>query len=82
MHVRCPHCHQAVELVENVGLEHIDCPSCGSDFSLLGEPTTAARSIGSVISTTPSVEITGARSWPRLITRLRREIESLDGDLI
>jgi WD40 repeat protein/tRNA A-37 threonylcarbamoyl transferase component Bud32 len=39
MHVRCPHCHQPVELVENVGLEHIDCPSCGSHFSLLGEQT-------------------------------------------
>ena len=39
MHVRCPHCHQPVELVENAGLEHIDCPSCGSHFSLLGEQT-------------------------------------------
>jgi WD40 repeat protein/tRNA A-37 threonylcarbamoyl transferase component Bud32 len=39
MHVRCPHCHQPVELVESVGLEHIDCPSCGSHFSLLGDQT-------------------------------------------
>ena len=39
MHVRCPHCHQPVELVDNTGLEHIDCPSCGSHFSLLGEQT-------------------------------------------
>ena len=38
MHVRCPHCHQPVELVENAGLEHIDCPSC-SHFSLLGDQT-------------------------------------------
>ena len=39
MHVRCPHCHQPVELVDNAGLEHIDCPSCGSHFSLLGDQT-------------------------------------------
>ncbi|MGH7138604.1 MAG: protein kinase domain-containing protein, partial [Pirellulales bacterium] len=44
MHVRCPHCHQPVELVENAGLEHIDCPSCGSHFSLLGDQTTDYRS--------------------------------------
>lgn len=51
MHVRCPHCHQPVELVENIGLEHIDCPSCGSHFSLLGDQTASyhggqARTIG------------------------------------
>ena len=39
MHVRCPHCHQPVELVDNTGLEQIDCPSCGSHFSLLGDQT-------------------------------------------
>jgi WD40 repeat protein/tRNA A-37 threonylcarbamoyl transferase component Bud32 len=39
MHVRCPHCHQPVELVENTPLEQIDCPSCGSHFSLLGDAT-------------------------------------------
>lgn len=32
MHIRCPHYHQPVELVENAPLEHIDCPSCGSAF--------------------------------------------------
>src|SRR5579863_1740560 len=39
MHVSCPHCHQPVELVENVGLEHIDCPSCGSAFNPSGDLT-------------------------------------------
>jgi Zn finger protein HypA/HybF involved in hydrogenase expression len=41
MHVRCPHCHHPVELVESAGLEHIDCPSCGSQFNLLGDRTTS-----------------------------------------
>jgi WD40 repeat protein/tRNA A-37 threonylcarbamoyl transferase component Bud32 len=39
MHVRCPHCHQPVELVENVTFEQIECPSCGSHFGLLGDVT-------------------------------------------
>ena len=39
MHVRCPHCHQPVELVDNAGLEHIDCPSCGSAFSVSDDAT-------------------------------------------
>lgn len=43
MHVRCPHCHQPVELVENAALEQIDCPSCGSQFNLLGEETVDRR---------------------------------------
>jgi WD40 repeat protein/tRNA A-37 threonylcarbamoyl transferase component Bud32 len=32
MQVRCPHCHQPVELIENAPPELIDCPSCGSAF--------------------------------------------------
>ena len=39
MHARCPHCHQPVELVDNAGLEQIDCPSCGSAFDLKGNAT-------------------------------------------
>jgi outer membrane protein assembly factor BamB len=41
MHVRCPHCHQPVELVENAPLERIDCPSCGNAFSISTDVTTA-----------------------------------------
>ena len=38
-HVRCPHCHSPIELVEEVPLEEINCPSCGSSFSLVGDRT-------------------------------------------
>ena len=41
MHVRCPQCHQSVELVENAALEYIDWPSCGSHFSLVCDLTAA-----------------------------------------
>lgn len=37
LHVRCPHCHNPIEIVEESSLSEVDCPSCGSHFSLLGE---------------------------------------------
>jgi hypothetical protein len=37
LHVRCPHCHHPIEFVSDIELESIACPSCGSDFSLVGE---------------------------------------------
>ena len=40
MHVRCPHCHNAIELVAEASFEEIVCPSCGSSFNLLGTETT------------------------------------------
>ena len=44
MHVRCPHCHNPLELVENVDLNDVECPSCGSSFSLLSDETLSYRS--------------------------------------
>ncbi|MDA1055966.1 MAG: serine/threonine protein kinase [Planctomycetota bacterium] len=35
MHVRCPHCQQAIEVVENESLKDLPCPSCGSSIDLL-----------------------------------------------
>ena len=52
MYVRCPHCHNPIELVDESPLHEIECPSCGSSFSLLGgsETTTyrgaTAKTIG------------------------------------
>ena len=39
LHVRCPHCHNPIELLEDAPLEEINCPSCGSSFSLVGDRT-------------------------------------------
>jgi WD40 repeat protein/tRNA A-37 threonylcarbamoyl transferase component Bud32 len=36
MHIRCPHCHQAIEVVENDPLREVCCPTCGSAFNLIG----------------------------------------------
>ena len=35
MHVRCPHCHNRIELVDDAPLSDILCPSCGSSFSIV-----------------------------------------------
>lgn len=43
MRIRCPHCHNPVEVVDDDFLD-ISCPSCGSSFSLIsGETTTSFR---------------------------------------
>ena len=38
LHVRCPHSHNPIKLV-NDSFAEIECPSCGSSFSLLGKET-------------------------------------------
>lgn len=40
MHARCPHCQNAIELINEAELSDIDCPSCGSSFNLLGDSET------------------------------------------
>jgi len=37
LHVRCPHCHNPIELVPDSQLEDISCPTCGSDFNLVSD---------------------------------------------
>jgi serine/threonine protein kinase/formylglycine-generating enzyme required for sulfatase activity len=39
VHVRCPHCRNPIELVDEASLSNVACPSCGSSFSLLGDET-------------------------------------------
>jgi serine/threonine protein kinase/WD40 repeat protein len=36
MHIRCPHCRNPIEVVGEEPLDDFTCPSCGSNFSLLG----------------------------------------------
>ncbi len=46
MRVNCPHCHNGIEIVDDASLKEIDCPSCGSSFSLLGETQTTFEHTG------------------------------------
>lgn len=36
LHIRCPHCQVALELLADAPLDKINCHSCGSNFSLIG----------------------------------------------
>ncbi len=47
MHVRCPHCHNPIELVAEASLEEIPCPACGSSFNLVGTEKTESYNPGS-----------------------------------
>ncbi|MCA9211436.1 MAG: protein kinase [Planctomycetales bacterium] len=37
LHIRCPHCQNPVELVDESSLSEVVCPSCGSQFSLVDD---------------------------------------------
>lgn len=37
MHIRCPNCRNGIDVVEDSTFRDIECPSCGSHFSLVGE---------------------------------------------
>ncbi len=35
LNIRCPHCHNAIEFLDDLSLTDLNCPSCGSSFSLV-----------------------------------------------
>ncbi len=39
MHIRCPHCHNPIEVVDADPLSDISCLECGSNFSLISGET-------------------------------------------
>ena len=40
MQVRCPHCQNPIEVIDELSLDDIHCPSCGSNFSLIDDRST------------------------------------------
>ncbi|MEW4529948.1 protein kinase [Maioricimonas sp. JC845] len=43
MHIRCPHCRNPIELLDDVQITDVTCTSCGSSFSLVGSETMSYR---------------------------------------
>jgi WD40 repeat protein len=43
MQIRCPHCHQPIEVLDDSSLSDITCPSCDSKFSLVDDRTLTYR---------------------------------------
>lgn len=39
MQIRCPHCHNPIDLVDDAQLADLSCPSCGSCFNLVPDET-------------------------------------------
>jgi WD40 repeat protein/HEAT repeat protein/tRNA A-37 threonylcarbamoyl transferase component Bud32 len=46
LHIRCPHCRNPIEVLDDTPLAEIVCPSCGSNFSLIGDEALAFQSEG------------------------------------
>ncbi len=53
MRIRCPHCRNPIEVVDDQSLAEVCCPSCGSSFNLIGGsetlpyvPGTTVRRLG------------------------------------
>ena len=60
LHVRCPHCRNPIEIVDNTPLRDITCPSCDSKFSLISDETTSiARDISKAIGQFELIEQVG-----------------------
>jgi formylglycine-generating enzyme required for sulfatase activity len=43
MHIRCPHCHNAIDVIPEADLDPVVCSSCGSSFRLV--PDDAATTV-------------------------------------
>jgi tRNA A-37 threonylcarbamoyl transferase component Bud32/tetratricopeptide (TPR) repeat protein len=43
MHIRCPHCHNPIEVVADEAEEEVLCPSCGSSFRIEPDLTRSWR---------------------------------------
>ena len=46
LHIRCPHCRNPIEVLDDTPLAEIVCPSCGSNFSVIGDEALAFQSQG------------------------------------
>ncbi|MCA8999697.1 MAG: hypothetical protein KDA80_22060 [Planctomycetaceae bacterium] len=44
--IRCPHCHQGIELLPEESFQDVTCDSCGSNFNLLSDTETLPQQTG------------------------------------
>jgi hypothetical protein len=46
MQLRCPHCRNSLEIVDEKSFDNVTCPSCGNSFSLRGYKLTDTHESG------------------------------------
>ena len=63
MKIRCPHCHNAIEMLEDSEFSDMSCESCGSHFDLVEDPN--AKTIVSEIQAIDRSLHVVRRSWHR-----------------
>ncbi len=65
MRVRCPHCHNPLEILDDSTFENIVCSTCGSNFSLIGgtDVTETARRAAKTIGHFELVENLGVGAF-------------------
>jgi len=79
MHVRCPHCANHIEIVDESSLNDVVCTSCGSNFNLIsGEETVSYEAGGDTIGHFRLIRKLGAGAfgsvWQAVDTELDRSV--------
>jgi len=83
MRVRCPHCRNPIELVEDAPLVEVTCPSCGSTFNLISDGTTGSyREAGRTIGHFELVQHVGVTRFEHWLGSCQRDDTLLDGDVV
>ena len=49
MHIRCPHCQNPIEVVDQDLAQELTCPGCGSTFSLIDSETTKTLHAATIV---------------------------------
>ncbi len=78
MQIRCPNCSHPTEVEESTALEEVNCPSCGSSFSLIGTEETQAPNTSRYIAHFELIDRLGTGAfgtvWRARDTELDREV--------
>jgi DNA-directed RNA polymerase subunit M/transcription elongation factor TFIIS len=51
MQIRCPHCQNPIEVVQDDESFDYDCPSCGSSFNLAADIETVSHTVDEATAT-------------------------------